>query len=395
MIVRLLPILGITFIDILGFSILLPLMPYYVQHFGAPVIVVGALLSVFAACQFIAGPLWGNLSDRIGRKRVLIISQIGATIGWTMLAFAPNIAIVFVARIIEGLSGGNLSVTQAYVGDLVPSEKRGRAFAYVGASFSGGLIFGPLIGGVLFARFGYTAPFLAAAALQVLTLAVTIAILPESRKPGDERTPTLRDIVTELTDPRVAPILWQKLVLSLGLYGWFAAFILVLQRQLGLDAANSSYLFGVFGAVSVVLQLGVVARFVDALGARRASNIGFVSLVGAFVIASFMHDYLTTAVMIVLFALGMALENAAIPTLLSDAAPENVRGTVLGVGSSLENISGVVMPPITTGVFGRYGVVPTAGISAAFAIVALVMGIMQANLRPPRAATLNEERATP
>jgi DHA1 family tetracycline resistance protein-like MFS transporter len=94
------PILGITFLDILGFSILLPIMPYFVQHFGAPKIAVGLLFSTFMTCQFIGGPIWGHVSDRIGRKRVLIISQIGSTIGWTMLAFAPALPWVFLARIV-------------------------------------------------------------------------------------------------------------------------------------------------------------------------------------------------------------------------------------------------------------------------------------------------------
>ena len=116
---KLLPILGITFIDILGFSILIPILPYYVKHFGASTVAVGVLFAVFALCQFVAGPLWGNVSDRIGRKAVLIISQIGATIGWAMLAFAPTLGWVFVARAIEGASGGNISVTQAYVADRV------------------------------------------------------------------------------------------------------------------------------------------------------------------------------------------------------------------------------------------------------------------------------------
>src|ERR1700722_20677808 len=138
MIATLLPILGITFIDILGFSILIPIMPFYVQHFGASDTVVGLLFATFAACQFVAGPIWGNISDRIGRKAVLIISQVGATIGWTMLAFAPTIGWVFAARVVEGVSGGNISVTQAYVADRVEPEERTRAFGYVGAAFRAG-----------------------------------------------------------------------------------------------------------------------------------------------------------------------------------------------------------------------------------------------------------------
>ncbi len=153
------PILGITFIDILGFSILIPILPYYVKHFGASAIAVGLLFATFALCQFLAGPLWGNVSDRIGRKRVLIISQIGATFGWAGLAFAPTLAWVFVARIVEGISGGNISVTQAYVADRVEVTERARAFAYVGAAFSAGLVIGPVAGGLLLSHFGYRTPF--------------------------------------------------------------------------------------------------------------------------------------------------------------------------------------------------------------------------------------------
>ena len=138
MFAALLPILGITFIDILGFSILIPILPYYVQHFGASYVVVGLLFSTFAFCQFVAGPIWGNVSDRIGRKTVLVVSQVGASIGWAMLAFAPTLGWVFAARVIEGFSGGNISVTQAYVADRVEPHERSRAFAYIGAAFSAG-----------------------------------------------------------------------------------------------------------------------------------------------------------------------------------------------------------------------------------------------------------------
>src|SRR5271163_4005721 len=112
MITKLLPILGITFIDIIGFSMLLPIMPYFITHFGMSALVVGFVISTFSLCQLISGPIWGNISDRFGRKKVLIISQIGATIGWAMLAYAGSIFWVFVARIIEGLSGGNIGITQ-------------------------------------------------------------------------------------------------------------------------------------------------------------------------------------------------------------------------------------------------------------------------------------------
>jgi DHA1 family tetracycline resistance protein-like MFS transporter len=386
--VRLLPILGITFIDILGFSILIPLMPFFVKHFGAPDVVVGGLFGVFALCQFIGGPFWGNVSDRIGRKRVLIVSQIGATIGWTMLAFAPTIAVVFVARVIEGFSGGNISVTQAYVSDLVPPEKRGRAFAYIGAAFSAGLIFGPLAGGWLVERFGFSVPFLLAAGLQLLTLIVTIIALPESRKldPTDKPA-SFGDITRALQAPRVAPVLWQKLVFSLGLYGWFACFTLILQQQFGFTASGTSYFFASFGVASVVAQLGVVGRVSEATNDRRTSNIGFVLLLCAFAVIPFVHSLLGAAVMIVFFSLGLSMVNASIPALLSSLSPENLRGTILGAASSLESVAGVFMPVVSTYVLQTAGVLPTVAIPFVFTAVALVMGLLAAPQTPEPAAT--------
>jgi multidrug resistance protein len=381
-IVKLLPILGITFIDILGFSILIPLMPYFVKHFGAPDIVVGGLFATFALCQVVGGPVWGNVSDRIGRKAVLIVSQIGATIGWTMLAFAPTIGWVFVARIIEGFSGGNISVTQAYVSDLVEPEKRGRAFSYIGAAFSAGLIFGPMGGGYLVGRYGYALPFLLAAGLQVVTLIVTILVLPESRKiDADEKPAQLAEIALSLRDRRVAPIMWQKLVFSLGLYGWFSIFTLVLQAQFGFDAESASYFFCAFGVASVIVQVGVVGRVTDALGDRRASNAGFAVLLIAFAIVPFARTIPLAVAMVVCFSLGLALVNATIPALLSSNAPDNLRGTVLGAASSLESVSGVFMPVLSTWTLQAAGVAPAVSITFGLTTIALGMGL--AALRAP------------
>ncbi len=180
MIPRLAPILGITFIDILGFSLLIPLLPYYVLHFHQSAIVVGGLFALFSFCQLLSGPVWGNLSDRIGRKGVLVISQIGATIGWAMLGWSPTIVWVFVARFIEGCSGGNIGVTQAYVADLVVPKDRARAFAYISATFAAGMAFGPAMGAVL-SVYGFAVPLYTAAGLQFITLIVTLIVLPESR----------------------------------------------------------------------------------------------------------------------------------------------------------------------------------------------------------------------
>jgi DHA1 family tetracycline resistance protein-like MFS transporter len=379
-ILRLLPILGITFIDILGFSILIPLLPFFVKRFGAPDVAVGAVFATYSFCQLIAGPLWGNWSDRIGRKMVLIVSQIGSTIAWILLAFAPSIPVVLFSRALEGLSGGNIGVTQAYVSDLVEPKRRGEAFAYVGASFSAGFVFGPAIGGWLAERYGFAVPFLVAAALQALTLVVTIFMLPESRSkaPDDAKNAAgLRDIARSLADKAIAPVLWLRLVYTLGMYGWFSAMALILHAQLGWDVAEMSYVFASFGVLQVVLQLAVVGRIVGAIGNRAATNAGLVLCLLAFALIPFATSFAPAVVLMALFGVGLSIENAAFPALASDVAPEDRRGTVFGVVSGLDSLAGFIMPPIVTAVLGAFGVAPAAAIVTGLVAVALVIGLVQ------------------
>ncbi len=375
MLTRLLPILGVTFIDILGFSILLPILPYFVKSFGSSDVTVGLLFSVFALCQFLAGPIWGNVSDRIGRKKVLIVSQIGATIGWFMLAFAHSIGMVFLARVVEGTSGGNISVTQAYVADLVEPRERGRAFSYVGASFSAGIVFGPLLGGVLFERFGFQAPFLAAATLQFITLIVTILMLPESRNPEGSQVATLEHIRASLADPLIAPILLQMWAFSLALYAWFGVFALLMQAALGFSASSTSFFFASFGVLSVIMQLGPGPRVIDSIGDRRSSNIGIGLSLCGFLLVPFIHSLLTMLPTFLLFAVGMAIARPALSSILTAGAPENQRGTILGVSSALDNVSGATMPLASTFLLGRYGPPWAGAASSLFAFLALLMGI--------------------
>jgi DHA1 family tetracycline resistance protein-like MFS transporter len=380
-ILRLLPILGITFIDIFGFSMLLPLLPFFVKHFGAPDVAVGVVAATYSLAQLIAGPLWGNISDRIGRKAVLIVSQIGATIGWTMLGFAPTLGWVIAARAVEGFSGGNIGVTQAYIGDLVEPARRGRAFALLGAAFSLGFVFGPALAGWLYARYGFAMPFFVAAGLQLLTLLLTIVLLPESRRGATEEAKnaaTPRAIVSELSDLRVAPVLWLRLVYVCGIYGWFGIMALVLHVQLGWGVPQLSTVFAIFGLFQAALQIFAIGRSVEHSGNRTSTNRGFALLVLAFALVPFATNPLVTIALLVLFGVGMSLENAAFPGLASEVAPDDRRGTVLGVFSGLDSLAGFVMPPLTTAVLGTFGVTPADAIVVGLLALALAIGLLQA-----------------
>jgi MFS transporter, DHA1 family, tetracycline resistance protein len=388
MIRKLAPILGITFIDIIGFSMLLPILPYFVTHFGMSAIVVGVLMSTFSFCQLVSGPIWGNVSDRIGRKTVLIISQIGATIGWAMLAFAPSILWVFVARIIEGVSGGNIGITQAYVADVVEPKQRSKAFGYIGATFAAGMVFGPVGGGLLFSKYGFSAPFLAASALQFLTLILTVALLPESRakKKDDEEHVGMREIATTFTNPRLSPLLLQKLTLSLALYGWYSAIALYLAGQMHFSVVQTTQYFSLFAVVNVVINGVGVGKASSRLGDRLMSTLGMVLLVLGFAAAPFVHDiYALTGVM-VLFAVGGAFANNGLTAMISNASSEREQGTVLGVCSSLDSVSGIVSPPLSTGLLARYGSPYASVWSLIMSAIGLGLGIRN-SLKAPKVAT--------
>lgn len=385
MIRKLIPILGITFIDILGFSMLIPVLPYFVVHFGVSALVVGVLFSTFSLCQFISGPIWGNVSDRIGRKKVLIISQIGATIGWAMLAFAGNIFWVFIARIVEGVSGGNIGVTQAYVADLVEPKERARAFGLISATFGAAMVFGPASATILYARFGFAAPFLAASALQLITLIVTIVLLPESRSKQEEEEAHVgfREIFGTFRNARLRPILFQKLALSLALYAWFSVFALYLKFQLGNGLVQTGQFFTGWAIVSVIINAFGVGKASESLGDVRMSVVGLVSLVIGFALVPFAHSLLAVAGIVTFFALGMAFASNGITAQISNAVAARDQGTVLGVGSSLDSLSGIIAPPISTGILAQYGS-PFAGVaSLVMATVSLVLGIRNTSIQKP------------
>jgi MFS transporter, DHA1 family, tetracycline resistance protein len=310
------------------------------------------------------------------------------------LAFAPNVAallavapigVVFAARIIEGVSGGNISITQAYVADLVQPKERARAFGLIGAMFAAGMVFGPLGGGLLYSRFGFAVPFLAAAGLQAVTLLVTIFMLPESRaKHGDDAAVGLSEALASFRKPHLSRLLWQKLAISLALYGWFAVIALYLQRQLGFTLAQTDYLFSIFAVFNVFMNAFMVGRVSARLGDRTMSNVGLASLTTGFALVPFVHGIPMLTAYMLLSAFGMALTNTGITALISNAASDREQGTVLGTSSSLDSLSGILAPPVSTSLLGAFGP-QFAGIeSFSLALVALITGLRNARAERPR-----------
>src|SRR5947208_3903021 len=167
------------FVNLIGFGIIIPLLPFYAETFGASPIVIGLLFAVFSLCQLAAAPALGDLSDRYGRRPILIFSLLGTVVSFVMLALAHSIAMLFLARIVDGLSGGNISTARAYIADITEPKDRARAYGLIGAAFGLGFILGPAITGVL-APISYTAPIWAAAAVTLVATVVAWWWLPET-----------------------------------------------------------------------------------------------------------------------------------------------------------------------------------------------------------------------
>lgn len=377
----LLPLLAITFVDVLGFTLLIPILPFYAEKLGANPTVVGAIYATVALCSLVSSPFWGNLSDRIGRKRVLLAAQVFAFLGFVLLASGTALWTVFVARGIEGLGGGGLGVTQAYVTDVTTPQNRARAFGLIGATFGLGFLIGPALAGLL-VRFGYHVPFAVAAGLALLTIVLTIVLLPESR--GAVKTaPTLAEIRASLRSPVLGRLILTQFAFAIAFTSWVTVFALWAERAIGFGPQQTSTIFIVSSMVGIVVQLQFIGGLVDRFGEGRVALGGLALGAVAYAGVGFITVPFAIYGFVVLWSLGGALTRPALGTLISSAAPESQRGTILSVNDSLNNLAFVIAPFVSTAVlqFNPHltGIVPTT-----FSCVAIAIGYrLMARPRPP------------
>src|SRR6058998_1063639 len=210
------PIFLIVLVDVLGLTIIIPVLPFYAESFGATPAVVGLIVATYAFCQLIAGPPLGRLSDRVGRRPVLLVSQMGTFAGFLILAFSRALWMVFLARIIDGLTAGNLTVAQAYISDVTEPENRAKSFGIIGIAFGLGFLVGPAASGYL-AQFSHTYPILAAAGLSFTSIMATYFLLPAVSphiRPAHEQAPNWRAYRDAFRDTQLGPMLWQFLAFT-------------------------------------------------------------------------------------------------------------------------------------------------------------------------------------
>jgi len=344
------PILFLTvFIHLLGFGIIIPLLPYYAQTYGASGVTVGLLSTSFSMMQFLFTPLWGRLSDRIGRRPVLIVSLVVTGLSYVVFATASSLWLLFVSRMLAGAAGAVLSTAQAYVADTTTPEERTKGMGLIGAAFGMGFIFGPAIGGIL-SHWGFAVPAYTAAALAAIAAVFAFFRLRESlpREVRVERREGQRPagvtLFGALRRPRIGPVLVTFFVGTLCFAGMEAVLALYCQHTYGLGPNHIGYLLAYVGVVAATLQVGFVGALAKRFGERRLARTGIFLIGAGFIASGLAPPFALFVVAMGAVAVGSGLSNPTLSGLVSIVTSPEEQGSILGFYQSLGSLARAVGP---------------------------------------------------
>ncbi len=379
------PIFMIVFVDVLGLGIVIPVLPLFAQNqLGASAMQITILTSIFFTAQFFAAPWLGRLSDRVGRRPVLIVSQIGTLTALLMNALAPTMFFLYISRVIDGVTGGNVTVAQAYLADVTPEEQRTRGMGLVSAAFSLGFIFGPAFGGLLAAQFGPRVPFFAAAVFSVATILLSTFMLPESLTPEKRKHDRAAALLTPkrsqwalLRVPTIALILLVAFGTQFSFFSFQTIFVLWSEQVL-FPGESQAYvtqavaiimtLIGIFG---VITQVWLVGPLVKRFGEVNLTNAGNALRALGFALLAAFPLLLPALATIPLMAIGGGIALPSLVALLTFAAPPQSRGGVIGLNQSA-NALGSILGPLLAG-FLFDAVHPNAPMVAAAALMGITV----------------------
>jgi len=343
-----------VFIDMVGFGIVIPLLPFYAQRFGAGADTVTLIVASYTFAQFITGPLWGRLSDRIGRRPVILITIAGTAVGYLWLAFSDSLLMVVAARMFGGGMAANVAVIQAYVADVTSSEERAKYLGRLSAAFGSGFIAGPAIGGLLagndaaFAPF--RVPFLAAAVFSVIALAGTAKFVRESL-PAHIRAGRTRErrgrivlLIEAMRRPQVGRIIALMFLTPFVFSAFESIFALWSAQVLGWGPARNGYIYTWMGVVAVTTQASVVGPMARMMGERGLALAGALTLTLGAAWLPFAAPLAPLYAATALVVFGVCTTNTAFSTLLSKAARPDERGTLLGVAQSWSGLGRITGP---------------------------------------------------
>ncbi len=374
---RLFSIILVVFIDLLGFSLILPLLPYYAETFQANQTVTGILIASYALMQLIGAPILGRLSDRFGRRPVLLVSVFGTFLGFLLLGFANALWMLFASRILDGLTGGNLSVAQAYISDVTDEKSRSKGLGMIGAAFGLGFIIGPVTGGLL-SQWGYSVPAFAAAAISFINLILIYAWLPESlteekRSQMTEKRPaiTFNALIVAFKRPFTGSILITRFFFGLAFAIFQTIFSLYALTKFNLTARDTGFVLTYVGVLSVIVQGFLVGRLTNRYREDLLITVS-VALMGLSLLGwAFAPSVFWLYVIMTPTALSGGLLNTLLSSTLTKAVAPQEIGGILGLSAAVESstriiapiLGGVLLQQIGTWAPGIFGFVVMVGIS--------------------------------
>jgi multidrug resistance protein len=355
-----------VFIDLLGFGIIIPLLPFYAESFGAGGLTVGLLGTSYSLMQFLFSPIWGRWSDRIGRRPIILIGLAGSCVSYAVLALAGSLALIFVARLLGGIAGANIPTAQAYIADVTTPENRAKGMGLVGAAFGLGFIFGPAIGGSL-SHFGPAVPMWCAAALCLANFVAAWFLLPESRHaPDAPHGPGRLEVFRRaLTRPNLPLLLTLYFVVTAAFSGFEATFALYSERRFGFTAATIGYVFAFIGTVLAIIQGVLVGRVVPRIGEARLIPLAIAGIATGIGLVAFAWSVPMLLVACGVLAVGMGFNSPSLSSMVSRLSDPHDQGGILGLASSLAALGRVVGPAWGGYLYDQFGMaVPYLSASA-------------------------------
>ncbi len=385
-----------VFIDLIGFGICLPLLPKYAERYGAQGWQIGAAMGVYSLMQLVFAPWWGQLSDRIGRRPVLLVSNFGSIIAYGLFGLSASYIgdtgfwILIGSRVFAGICGANLSVASAYIADVTTPDKRSKGMGLIGMAFGLGFILGPVIGSQAFKHFGLAGPGAVAAVICAINFLLGCFILPETRK---------KDAAPPIRRPRFAQIrhvLGMKEVgFLIGIYflGTFAftafesTLPLLLDAKLRFDEEHVGYVFAFCGIMAAMVQGGGIGRLVKSFGERRLIGASLIVVAVSLVLMPLANSLPTMLAALAVFAIGSGINRAPTMGLISQLSPADEQGTTLGVAQSAGTLARVLGPTVATTLYDLWLPAPYLACATIALLAGLlaVLRLMGSTAKPPSA----------
>ncbi|MBT4934036.1 MAG: MFS transporter [Rhodospirillaceae bacterium] len=345
----------IVFIDLVGFGIIIPLLPFFGEHFDASPAVIGLLMASYSLTQFIAAPFWGRASDRIGRRPVLLITLAGASASYVLLGFSNSLWMLFLARALGGFMAGNISTAFAYVADITTPENRTKGMGVIGAAFGLGFIAGPAIGGILAGpdplNADYRTPSLAAAGLSAIALTMAFFLLKESL--SDEIRKRIAEMPAKnrrqqfksaLAKPGVGLLIGLSFLATFVFAGMETTFAMWSERRMGWGPQQNGYLFAFVGILAALVQGGLVGRLAKRFGETNLVIQGASALALGMLLIPFTNSLATLLGAMVIVAYGFSIITPSLNSLISLQVASSEQGGVMGVGRSATTMARVIGP---------------------------------------------------